>query len=932
MTDVVPQLPLLATKLAVPRTGRSLVVRPELYARLDAGRTRGVVVVTAPPGFGKTTLLAAWLAMLAPRHKAQGNQESLQAAWLSLDANDNDLARFLAYVVAALQQFVPTIGTTTLALLRAPQEVPALETLLTPLVNDLALLEHEAVLVLDDYHLIAAVPVHAALEFLLDHRPPQLTLVIASRSTPPLPLARLRARGGLIELGAADLRLTQEQVGSFVREVMGIELSADAVALLDARTEGWVAGMQLAALALEARAHERGSDSAAPDLAAFLQTFGGGHRYVFDYLSDEVLRRQEAEVQRFLLASAPLDRLCAPLCAAVLGDGANEQAAQAMLERLEAANLFLVPLDAERRWYRYHQLFADVLRARLQRTQPELLPSLHQRASSWYAANGFVEEAVGHAVAASDWTYAAELVEQVAHRLLVRSETTTLLRWLYELPAAVREARPQLLLVHAWALLATGQFDAVAPLLGQPALDEERLSPALRGELLAVRATLAGLHRDQPDDTIVLAQQAQHYLSEEQRDVRGVLAIMLGAAYYQRDEIAAAYEAFAEARAISVASHNVIGALFALRQLADIETMRGRLHAAEAFYREAIQLASERFASGDNPALGTAYIGLGELALEHYQLAEAVLLAQRGIALGEHAASVEIALKGYVVLALAQQALGDDAAAAATQEQALRAARATTVPLLMSWMQQAQARLWLLQGDVAAAARWADDQEIRFDSELVPLRWVDYTTLARLYLAQAEGPSDPLLIHAAELLARLCAAAEKAGRTGSAIEVLALQALTEAARHQTEQALRALQQALRAAAPAGYMYLFVSAGPPMQQLLDQLAKHLPATGNNDALRAYLEQLRGAFPAAATRPVAGGGVSLLAANQLVEPLSEREVEVLQLIAAGMSNQEIADALVVALSTVKKHINNIYGKLDARSRTQALLKARSLGLLA
>jgi LuxR family maltose regulon positive regulatory protein len=944
---------LLVAKLSPPWLSHTLVPRRSLLERLNGALGRGLILVTAPPGFGKTTLLAEWLSQAlepsgleafeqsgTPERQAtvptlQGSKApTFKAAWLALDEADNDLARFFSYLVAALRRVLPELGHATLAQLRAPQPA-SVEALLVPLLNELSAVSPSLVLCLDDYHVIEAEPVHQALALLLERRPLALTLVLTSRAAPPLPLARLRARGALLELGPADLRFSRDESADFLRTVMGLDLSPADVEALEARTEGWIAGLQLAALSMRDR----------DDARSFLDSFTGSHRFVFEYLSDEVVRRQPPKVQAFLLRTSILERLNGSLCDALLSDLPRPQPAQALLEDLWRRNLFLTPLDDDGRWFRYHQLFADTLRQRLRQADAALEPQLHQRASAWFAAQGLVAEAIAHALAADDWEAAATLIEQAGRPLLVRSEVATVLRWARALPSALLSARPELGLLYAWALVAAGHFELAEPQLDRlEAALPDAADDDLRGELLAVRATVAGLRRDRPDATIELATQALARLSDARLYVRGVVALILGAAYYQRDEMDLAGAAFAQAHEVSAAAGNMLSALFALRQLAEVEMLRGRLHRASDLLRQAVRLAEQEAGPGRKPdalppAAGAAYIGLGDLLAEWNDLPAAAEALRTGIQLGEQSGTFEITLRGYAGLVRVLVAQGDIAAAHTLVERAINVARDTKIPQLVNWMQQLRARLQLAQSDVAAALRWAQQSGLASAAEPHLLEESAYTTLIRTLLAQARLEQRGVLLEqAARLAERLLRAAEQAGRSGSAIEILALQALLLDAQGLRNRALAALERALQLAQPEGYLRVFADEGAPMAALLRQL----PARG---PLAAYVQQILAAFQsgsparlpgtASTTAPAIAtpmpASLPATASTALPEPLSEREREVLALIAAGLTNQEIADQLVVALSTVKKHINSIYGKLDVRTRTQSLLRARELGLL-
>lgn len=936
-----PADPLLLTKLYAPRLRTHRVSRPRLLARLNQGLTQGkLTLISAPTGFGKTTLLSEWLhskSGVGSREYGVWSREyevrnrdytpysllhtPFKVAWLSLDKDDNDPVRFWTYVIAALQTIHAPAGESSLTLLQAAQPFP-LEAALTALVNELMTLPDEAVLILDDYHLIETEILHQALTFLLDNLPPPLHLVILSRTTPPLPLGHLRARGQLLEMDAADLRFTSAEAAEFLNQVMGLSLAPTDVETLETRTEGWIAGLQLAALSMQGRA--------AQDIPTFLAAFSGSHRYILDYLVEEVLQRQPEPVQTFLLQTSILDRMCGPLCEAILSRGAEEQgsggeklpsaplpppalaAGQEVLEYLEQANLFIVPLDDERQWYRYHHLFADLLRTILQKkVGTQDLALLHRRAAAWFEQQGLVAEAVSHALAAADVPRAARLVEQHARTLLSRSEMTTLLSWLDALPAELVRSQAQLSLYQAWALALTGQLDAV----------ETYLQGAERqpGEMAAIRATVAYFRRDMPQ-AIALFRQALETLPEDNSFLRGAVALSLGIAYSWCGEVTPASQALSQASIISQASGNLHVALTALWNLAQLHLEQGQLRQAMALCQQALELASQQAEQPGRslpPAAGGAYVSLGSLLYEQNELDRAIDHLEQGIKLGEQAADLAILALGYLSLARVKQAQTDPQAALQLTRQVEQLARRYNSPFWTAQAAAAQARLWIAAGQLEAAEQWAQTYQLKPQGELSYLYEVEYTTLARLLIAQAKFDE------ALALLERLRQAAEAGGRTGRVIEVLALQALAYQAQAKTDQANASLAQALSLAEPEGYLRLFLAEGAPMHELLAAASGRLP-----EDQQAYLSDLLATFrqEEEKSRPPLAVGP-----QPLIEPLSERELELLSLIAAGLSNQAIAEKLVVTVGTVKWHLNNIYGKLDVRSRTQAVARARELGLL-
>jgi LuxR family maltose regulon positive regulatory protein len=954
------------------------VPRPRLIERLNEGlhRTPGVTLISAPAGFGKTTLVSEWV-------QAMGSATPpIAAAWLSLDEGDNDTTRFLTYLVAALQTIatrqgtVGNIGEGVLSALQSPQPPPT-EAVLTSLINEVAAVPDRIILVLNDYHIIESSPVDGALTFLLEHLPPQMHLIIATREDPHLPLARLRVRDQLTELRAADLRFTPGEAATFLNQVMGLGLSAEEVTSLETRTEGWIAGLQLAALALQGTLALKGTLSMGgrEDVPGFIRAFAGDNRYVVDYLVEEVLGRQPERVRSFLLQTSILDRLSGPLCDAVRFGTAEtpstsegtavrfgsakspnrsegtarsrgtarsggtavtgQEDGRAMLEALERGNLFVVPLDDKRQWYRYHHLFADVLQAHLMDEQPGRVSTLHRRASEWYEHNGSPADAVRHALAAEDFERAADLAELAWPAMDGTFQSATWLGWVKALPDELVRARPVLSVGYAWALLDGGELEASesrlrdaerwldttadkserpeVPSAEMVVVDEEQFR-SLPATIATARAYYAQAFGDVPG-TVKYARRALDLLPEGDHLRRGAADALLGLAYWASGDLEAAHRSVADGMASIQMAGNILWAISGTFVLADIRVAQGRLHEAVSTYEHALQLATEH---GEPVLRGTAdlYLGLSVLHREQGDLEAATQHLLRSEELGEQAALADWQYRLCLAQARIKEAQGDLDGALDLLHEAERLYFRNPTPDVRP-VAALKTRVWAGQGRLAEALGWARERGLSVDDDLSYLREFEHVTLARVLIAQYTSDLVDSSIHEAMgLLERLRKAAEEGGRTGSVIEILVLQALAHHAQGDIPRALDPLERALTLAEPEGYVRIFVDEGPPMAALLREAAKH--GTAPN-----YVSQLRAAFgKAEGTRPVT---------QLLIEPLTKRELEVLGLLGTELNGPEIARELTVSLTTIRTHTQNIYSKLGVNNRRAAVRRAEELDLL-
>ncbi|HEY0755946.1 MAG TPA: LuxR C-terminal-related transcriptional regulator [Ktedonobacteraceae bacterium] len=879
---------ILATKLYLPRLRLNVVSRPRLIRQLNEGLYRKLTLISAPAGFGKTTLISEWL--------AGGDRP---AAWLSLDEGDNDPTRFLTYLVAALQTIATTIGEGVLGVLQSSQ-LPPLEVLLTALLNDLTTIKDPFVLVLDDYHVLDAKPVDQALTYLVEHLPPQMHLVIATREDPPLPLARLRVGGLLTELRAVDLRFTPSEAAEFLNQVMGLTLSVQDIAGLERRTEGWIAGLQLAAISLQG--HE--------DAASFIISFTGSHHFVLDYLMEEVLGRQPESLQTFLLRTSILERMSGPLCDAVVLD--STAIGQTTLEYLAHANLFIVPLDNERRWYRYHHLFADLLRLRLQQSiasspgdAQSQMNELHLRASVWYEDHDLSLEAFHHAVAANDVERAEHLMDGKGLPRHFRGAVMALLDWLESLPTVVLNARPSLWVRFASLLLVNGQTTGVEEKLqaaeaAMPRTEADDKTTNLVGQIAAARAILA-LTRYQIETMLAQSRRALEYLDPNNLYLRATAHWTAGFAYQLQGDRAGARRAYTEAISLSLVAGDSFTTILATIGLGNIQEAENQLSLANETYQRVLQL------TGDQPLqiIYEAHLGLARVLYEWNDLDAALAHGQQSLHLArQYDRVIDRFVLCEVFLARLQLVQGEVASAAARLSEVAQSVRQHNFVSRMPEVAAAQVLILLHQGSLLAAAYLAEMHDLPISQ-------------ARVHLAQGD-PSTALVVLESRLQQ-----VEGRGWQDQRLKVMVLQAVALQAHGEKDKAVRLLCDALAIAEPAGFIRLFADEGKPMAQLLSQVAIR-------GMMPDYTGKLLAVLAADAQKREHTSSLPP-PAQHLIEPLSPRELEILHLMAAGLSNQEMCERLFLALSTVKGHNRTIFGKLGVQRRTEAVARAHSLGLL-
>lgn len=894
---------ILTTKLHVPTPRNTLIHRTRLIHQLNRGLHRKLTVISAPAGFGKTTLVSDWMT-----HCAR------PVAWLSLDTSDSDPIRFLTYMLKAIQTIDEHIGQSVLDALKSAQQ-PAIESLVIPLLNDIATTPKPFLLVLDDYHLVESSIIDDALTFLLNQLPPQLHLVIATREDPQLPLARLRVRDELTELRVADLRFTVDEATDFLNQVMGAKLSSVDIEALEQRTEGWIAGLQLAAISMQGRS----------DVSAFIHAFQGNNRFVLDYLIDEVLHQQPEKSRQFLLQTSILDRLNGALCDAVT----QQTDSQNMLEKLESGNLFVIPLDDKRQWYRYHHLFADALRLYLQNEHPDLVGDLHRRACDWYVQHDRIHEAIRHALVSEDYERASDLIERMWQTLDSSYQTATWSAWVKQLPERIVLNRPLLCAGYGSACLSIGELeasemwfqraehwlDASIDQRQQMRISDDEQFTMLPASIHSARAYRSLAFADIPK-TLYHAQQALKIVGESDHPSRTQSITLLGIAYWasgeliEADEILSAF--IAEMREVG----RITDALEVTFLVADIRVTRGQLYAAYRMYDQAFKLLTQL----GNPVLigvEDLYRGVSDLYREWNQLdkAEDHLLAAEDL-------SEQLIIRPdwyhrlYISWARLKITQGELEIASELLDRAQDHYVRTPLPMLRS-ADAIQARIWILQGELDQVQDWVHQQGLPTKDGITYQNEFAHITLARLYLAQfRRHRTHDNHQTALQLLHRLQESAESGNRNGSLIEILMLQALLYYADGDIPTALAGLKSALLLAEPEGYIRLFIDEGTPMQNLFNDV---LTQGDSSD----YIDRLLSAFDEAT--PQIPKQVSLL------DPLSERELEVLQLLTTDLTGPEIARELMVSLSTMRTHTRSIYSKLDVNSRRIAVRRAHELGLL-
>jgi len=889
----------LRTKLYVPPLRSGWISRPRLDKRMDEGFERKLTLISAPAGFGKTTLLVDWIY----RH-------SIPAAWFSVDKGDNDPLHFLAYVILGLQSLEAGTGKAALTMLQSPQP-PPIEPILINLLNDVSGISTDFALVLDDYHLVDDRPIHDMIAFLLENLPEQMHLIIATRADPPLRLARVRSQKLLTELRAADLSFTDDETTDLFNQSLDLQLSARDIQLIETRTEGWAAGLQLAALSLKGR----------KDPSGFIRRFKGDNRYIADYLTEEVLNRQPEHLRNFLLVTSILERLSGPLCDAVT----EQENSLQVLDTLEKANLFVVPLDDDRSWYRYHHLFADLLKQRLRTQQGDLLRQLHLRASQWLAKNGFKNEAVDHAFWAQDDARAAQLIEAVADIYWDHGRESRLLRWLKMLPDELIGANPKLCIFYARELFKNGfqneaetMLETADQLLASTAISGPQ-KEALQGRIAAIRAYESLLTGD-VSRNIHFSKQALRLLPQKDLIWRSVAASNLGFAYsiIGAGDLAKAQRAFAEAKKICEAAGNIYYNIFAGNCLGTAMLWRCRLNEAEDMCRQSLNLAKENGIS-QTGTVGSLYSTLGTVLCERSEFDEGIRLINKGIELcqqGRDPVSLAACRMG-LWRALMQRA--DIAGVLRVMQDLNEQSSAFRLPYwIMNSISALNAIIWLASGDLKAALNWAQGRGLSIDGKLGNLHELENIALAHILIAQNR------LDDADQLLQRMIEDAKAGDRVIMMIDMRLLRAMIFKRKEDTVAALGELKLALSSARTGGPTSIFVSKGKPMAGLLEEfieINKHNHGDAIADTSLLFAKKLLSMIKAGTPPKIEG----------LMDPISERELEVLHLIAAGLSNREIAEKLFISLNTVKTHTKNINSKLDANSRTRAVARAKELGLL-
>ena len=893
------QFPLLATKLFVPLPRPDQVNRSHLIDQLNDGITRKLTLISAPAGFGKTALLSEWIA-----------QNNLPVAWISLDKSDGDPVQFIHYLIAALQKINPELGKNAIAQLQATRN-PAVESILIGLVTETTHLADDLVIVLDDYHAIEEQIIHEMVKKTLDNLPVHAHLLISSRVDPPLPLARLRVSQQLSELRTVNLCFTSEEITTLFNQNMNLQLSDNDISILESRTEGWVAGLQLAAISMQDR----------EDISSFIETFAGDDRHVVDYLIEEVLSIQPKPIQQFLLRTSILNRLSAPLCE-FLTEAKNSQQ---ILDQLEKANLFIVSLDTRRQWFRYHHLFADLLHQRLHQSENDQVDELHTKASQWYEENDLKEEAVNHALLANDYSRAAQLIGDYIRNSW--EYDTRMSKWHQLLPEEVIHQDPELSFFNAWMLYENGQYDAseenldIAESLVDSQLHKikegavsvnvkpSEWSGELYGKVTAVRSIIA-LFKGNIPDVFTFSEKAIDYLDQSSSSWRLIAIFALAQAYFSREQMDKANQQYQIAASSAEETGNHYIYLIARLGVASVRKFRGQLSRALDIYDELLKHTQEAGLS-KSPMLGTLYISWGEVLMEQNYVSESVKHIQHGLELAEQVNEVATFGRGYAKLAKALFLKGDISHAEETIEQAEKLGLKVDFPkYITDTLDELKVRIWLHKGNVKQVGQWLQNQPSIQNETYKNLTRSQLILVSRIWLAQEE------LANSLEMLKALGKTAGKS-EVVLHIEVLLIQARILFSEGEHSQAVASVREAVSLAEPGGFISIFVQEGAPVAELLEVLLDE-----NTNLPRAFINKILSAFRLTKL---------IRTEDEIIERLSERELEVLRLIAAGLPNKTITEELFISMSTVKTHLRNIYSKLNVSSRTQATAKAKELNLL-
>lgn len=888
-------LPMLTTKISIPPVRETRVSRSRLLNRLEGSLSRKLTLISSPAGFGKTTLLSEF-ASISER----------PVAWFSIDEDDNDSTRFFVYLIGALRTIQSDFGDSLIQLLQATKQEPV-EKLLTILINDINAELTPFVLVLDDYHLIEEQAINQALVYLLDHQPEQMHIMIATRADPDLPLGRLRARDQLNQIRESDLRFTVQETEEFLTRVMGLDLGEEQLAALEGRTEGWAVGLQLAALSLREQADQK----------EFVEKFTGSNRYILDYLGKEVLDNQTQEVRDFLLRTSILERLSAPLCEALTGLNNCQQ----ILDYLETNHLFILPLDQERTWYRYHRLFQDYLQKFLGDTQPDIVSRLHSEAGQWFERKGFIDAAIDHSIKAGEYEHVGDLIEETAEPRFMRSESSLIIRWINALPEQEILTNPSLCLIKAWALiLRGGSAEGIDQCL--EIVENSTVDGPLLGSAFALRAFQSSMKGD-AQTSLEHSQRALELIPKDSLFLRSMVADNLGMVHLILGDFNASIENFKQAVEISHQAGNLMIEVGALCNMAGIWMLQGQLNKSWTTNLQALELATD-IHGHRLPIAGKALLGLGEIAREWNDLDNATSYLNEGLDLFRSFGELG-SIVAFVSLARIKEVQGDLDGAQVVVDLARKLAAEFDASALDDQLVEAyQAQLWLLQGRKDQASRWIqeNDMERQFKEGSgkphFDLIWeVNGQTLVKVYMNQGEYEN------ALEVIEPLFKAAEANKRQRNIIKILAMQAAIYQAMGDSKRGLQILERALELGEAEGFVRSFLDEGEMILQLLDQAVSKGIYPDYAKKLIASAKQIK---PIGTLVKSDYGEQS-----ELVEPLSVREIEVLQLIADGFSNQEIANQLHISLSTVKGHTSNIYGKLGVHKRTRAVSRAMELGLL-